>query len=290
MSIFPKIIFVGTAEFGGPILEKLVASQYQPKAVVTTPDKPKGRQQILTSSPIKQLADKWQIPVLQPQKIIDTEDKLAAIQPDLIIVVAYGQILPKAIFSMPKFGSLNLHGSLLPKYRGPSPIQTAILKDEKETGVTLMLIDEKIDHGGILAQKKIEISPGQTAPTLHNKLAYLAANLLIETLPLYLEGKIKPQAQDDSKATYTKILTKDDGQLDLEKSAQDLEQQIRAYVGWPGSWLIYKEKRLKILKAKAVGLPAEQALKTKNGYLLPELVQPAGKKPMSWEEFSRGVK
>jgi len=285
-----KIIFIGTAEFGIPSLEKLIAKNYQILAVVTSVDKKIGRKQILTSSPIKQAADKWQVPVLQLEKIRNFKLEISNLQPDLIIVVAYGQILPKSILDLPKFGCINIHPSLLPKYRGPSPIQTAILNGDLETGTTLMLMDEQIDHGPIISQKKTAILEDETGQTLHNKLAELSADLLIETLPDILADKINPKAQNDKKATYTKILTRDDGELDFSKKAQELERQIRAFYPWPGTWIMLNDKRLKILKAEVANSSDHRAFATSENYLLPEIVQPEGKRKMSWEDFLRGTK
>lgn len=285
-----KIIFISTAEFGVPALEKLIASKYQPEFVITSPDKPAGRKQVLTPFPVKKEADKWQIPVLQPNNIGKIKEKLKEIEPDLMIVVAYGQLLPKSILDIPKKGTLNIHPSLLPKYRGSSPIQNAILNNDTETGVTIMQIDEKMDHGPILGQIKAKINTDETAESLHNRLAYLSADYLMEILPKYLNNEITLQPQDDSKATFTKILTREDGKIDLNKKAEEIERQIRAYYPWPGTWLIYKGKRLKILKVKVADSSGHQALKTKDKYLLPELVQPEGKKPMEWDQFLRGVK
>ena len=189
---------------------------------------------------------------------------------------------------MPKFGCLNIHPSLLPKYRGPSPIQTAILNGDAETGTTLMLMDQQIDHGPIIAQKKIAITEEETGQTLHNKLADLSADLLIEILPDILANKITAKAQNHKKASYTKILTRDDGELDFSKKAQDLERQIRAFYPWPGTWLMLNDRRLKILKAEVANSSDHQAFATSENYLLPEIVQPEGKRKMSWQEYLRG--
>jgi methionyl-tRNA formyltransferase len=286
-----KIIFMGTPDFAIPILEAIThCSLFTVCCVITTPDKPVGRQQKITPPPVKKLALKYKIPVLQPEKISQARDQITDYQPDLIVVAAYGQILPKEILNIPKYGCINVHASLLPKYRGSSPIQFAILNDEKTTGVTIMIMDEKMDHGPILAQEKIAIQPNETAQTLHDKLARLGADLLIKTIPQYIQGEIKPQPQDESKATYTKILTRQDGQIDWQKSAQEIERQIRALTPWPGTWTIFNGKRLKILKAKVVNKKDEMAIQTGKGYLLLEMVQPEGKKPMKWEEFLRGIR
>ncbi len=185
-------------------------------------------------------------------------------------------------------GCLNLHPSLLPKYRGPSPIQTAILNGDEKTGLTIMLMDEKMDQGPIISQKEMTISPEEIGQTLEKKLAQLAADFLMEILPQYIEGKIQPQAQDETKATYTKILSREDGQIDWKKTAQEIERKIRAFSPWPGTWTYFNNQRTKILKAKAIDKKQEAALPTGKGFLLLEIVQPAGKKPMTGREYFHG--
>ena len=289
-----KIIFMGTPDFAAPALKQLVSNNYEISAVITAPDKPIGRKQEVTPPPIKKLALQYKIPVLQPEKILnsswpkpDLKSQILNLNPDLIVVSAYGKIIPKEILDIPQYGSLNIHPSLLPKYRGPSPIQFAILNGEKITGATIMLMDEKMDHGPILAQEKIEIPSDETSQTLHDKLAQLGADLLIKTIPQYVQGEIKPKPQDEKNASYTKILTREDGKIDWRKSAESIERQIRAFTPWPGAWTI-DGKRLKILKAKVVDKKDGLTFKTKRGYLLLEMVQPEGKKTMSGEEFIRG--
>jgi len=268
---------MGTPEFGEIILEGLVKNDYKPILVITAPDKSVGRKQILTSTPVKKIAKKYNIPVVhQPEEV-------KKIKPDLIIVAAYGQILPKEILEIPKYGCLNVHPSLLPKYRGASPIQTTILNGDKETGVTIILMDEKMDHGPILGQRELEFSIFNFQfSKLHDKLAELGVKLLIETIPKWINGKIKPKPQDESKATYTKVLKKEDGKVDWSKSAQEIERQVRAFYPWPGAFFFIKHKgkilRVKILKADI----------SKEDKLIIKKIQPEGKKPMSFEEFKRG--
>ena len=285
-----KIIFIGTSEFGLPTLEALINNDYQISAVITSPDKPVGRDQQLKASPIKQIAQKHNLEIWQPDKIEQSFEQVKAAKPDLILTAAYGQFLPQEILDLPPLGALNLHGSLLPKYRGASPIQSAILNHEEKTGVSLILMDLKMDHGPIIAKKEIPIEPYDTSQTLHDKLAKLATELSLEALPLYIEGKIKPQPQDDSQATYTKILTRQDGQLDFSKTATQLEQQVKAYHPWPGSWTVLYNKRVKIIKARAITHKENEAIACTEGFLLPEIIQPEGKKPMRWQDFLRGVK
>jgi methionyl-tRNA formyltransferase len=286
----PKIIFIGTSQFAVSVLEKLIKNKYNVSSVITAPDKPVGRKQEITPPPVKGIALKYNLPILQPEKISNFKSQISNLKPNLIIVAAYSQIIPKNILDIPKFGCLNLHPSLLPKYRGPSPIQTAILNGDKITGITIMLMDEKIDHGPIISQKRIALILQENSQTLEKKLAQTTADFLIETLPQYLQGKIKPQVQDESKATYTKILTRQDGQIDWQKSAQEIARKVRAFYPWPGAWTEFNGQRVKILKAKAVDKQQKETISTGKGFLSLEIVQPAGKKPMTGQEFFRGHK
>jgi methionyl-tRNA formyltransferase len=210
-----KIVFLGTPEFGAIILEKLIKANFKPVLVVTSPDKPVGRKQTLTPPLVKVVAQKYKIPILQPEKILNLKPQISNLQPDLIVVAAYGQILPKEILDIPKYGSLNVHPSLLPKYRGSSPIQYAILNGDKETGVTIILLDEKIDHGDILAISNFESQISNlTSGELSKELANFGAELLVKTIPKWMKAEIKPRPQDNSKATYTKNFKKEDGKID----------------------------------------------------------------------------
>lgn len=283
-----KIIFIGTSQFAVPALEKLLERGYQIPLVVTRPDRPSGRQKEISPSPVKQAALRHGIEISQPEKISAAADAMKTINPDLIIVASYGQIIPKNIIEFPRFKTINIHPSLLPKYRGASPIQAAILNGDESTGSTLMLMDEKTDHGPIIAQKEIPLGQNDDFPALEKKLAELSANLLIETLPLYFAGKIKLAAQDESQAVYVKTLTRQDGKIDWSKSAQEIERKIRALRPWPGTWSDLGGQRIKIIQAKAVGVPQTNAVKTGAGWLVLEIVQPNGKKPMSGEEFLKG--
>ncbi|HDQ23009.1 MAG TPA: methionyl-tRNA formyltransferase [Candidatus Uhrbacteria bacterium] len=301
-----KIIFMGTPEFSVPILGALI-NNYNVVAVVTQPDKKIGRKQILTAPPVKKIALANKLKVLQPEKIRDNSEfiqHLKALKPDLIVVAAYGFILPKELLDIPKFGAVNVHASLLPKYRGASPIQAALLNGEKETGVTIMLINEKMDEGHLLAQKAITITNDDNFKTLHDKLSILGAHLLIDTLPKYLSSQIKPQKQDDNRATYCKILTKKDGKIDWRKSALEIERQVRALNPWPGTWTTWQNKILKILEVEILNpqincaeseigktfLTKQQALaiNCKQGSLILKKLQPEGRKPMAAKEFLNG--
>lgn len=273
-----KTIFVGTPEFGAIVLERLIEADFKPILVITFPDKPVGRKQILTPPPVKVMAQKFGIPIEQPERIENCKLKIENLKPDLIMVAAYGQIIPKEILDIPKCGSLNVHPSLLPKYRGPSPVQCTILNDDKETGVTIVLMDKKMDHGDIVANSEFQITnPQITTGELSKKLANLGAELLIKTVPRWIEGKIKPRPQDEKRATYTKILKREDGKIDWQKRPEEIERQIRAFQHWPGSYTLYQGKRLKILRAEI-----------KEDKLIIKEVQLEGKKPMSFEDFLKG--
>ncbi len=273
-----KIIFMGTPEFGAIILDKLCQTSLKPILVITAPDKPVGRKQIITPPPVKVLAQKYNIQVAQPEKILNLKSLIFNLKPDLIVVAAYGQILPKEILEIPKYGCLNVHPSLLPKYRGSSPIQYTILNGDKKTGVTIMLMDEKMDHGPIITNCELRIANYKyTLKGLEKKLANLGANLLIETIPKWIQGKIKPKPQNELEATYTKIIKKQDGKIDWQKSAQEIERQIRAFNPWPGTYTIYNKKRLKILKTEIL-----------KGRLIIKKVQLEGKRPMNFKDFLNG--
>jgi len=262
-----KIIFLGNPDFALPALEALVKEKYQIVGVVTAPDKPTGRKQILTPPPVKVLAQKHGLAIYQPKDKTELLEIIKKLQPDLAVVTAFGMIFPKEVLNIPKYGFINVHPSLLPRWRGPTPIQTAILNGDEETGVSLFLIDEEMDHGPILAKRELEfpISNFQF-PILSQKLAELGADLLIETLPKYINGEIKPQAQDESQATYTKKFSTQDAYIepkDLEiaqekggDKAIEIERKIRALNPEPGTFTLSLSKgglkRTKLLEAKII--------------------------------------
>ncbi len=234
-----RIIFMGTAELSCASLEKLAADKnFLIIAVVTQPDKPKGRELELQPSPVKILAEKLQLPVLQPLKARDEKfiAELRELKPDLIIVIAYGQILPPAILDLPKFGCLNVHTSLLPKYRGAAPIQWAIADGEAETGVTIMKMDAGLDTGPILATRRTPVLPTDDSQILHDRLAQLGAELLVETIPVYVSGKISPQPQPAEGSTYAAKIKKEDGHIDWQLPAQKIWNRLRAFTPWPGAF------------------------------------------------------
>ena len=285
-----KIIFIGTSEFAIPALKSLLKNNYNIITVITSPDKPIGRKQEITATPVKCIAEEYNLPILQPEKILDIKSEITNLKPDLIIVSSYGKIIPKSILDIPPLECLNIHPSLLPKYRGSSPIQTVILNGDKITGITIILMDEKMDHGPIISQIKIDIEPNENYQNLEKKLSKESGNFLIKTLSQYLSSKIKPQKQDESKATYTKILSREQGKIDLNKSAKEIERMTRAFYPWPGTWFYLNKKRIKIIKARTSTKTGKTSIKTGKDFLILEIVQPEGKKPMTGEEFFRGYK
>lgn len=240
-----KIVFFGTSKFAVPALEALVHAKYDIVAVITQPDKPAGRKREPLPSPVKLTALKLGLNILQPAGL---HSPFTIPHSDLNIVASYGKIIPKSILNIPKFGTLNIHPSLLPKYRGPSPIHAAILNGDKATGVTLMKLDEELDHGDIIAISKLKISK-LYFKDLHDKLSDLGAELLINCLSDYISGKIKPTPQDHSNATFTKIIKKDDARIDWKKSAEQIDRMVRAYHLWPVAWTTLDGKRLKIYES-----------------------------------------
>jgi len=269
----PRIVFFGTPQLGVQVLEKLILTGFKPVAVVTREDKPAGRGQKSTPPPVKIIAEKYKICVLQPKKLKDNQEIISNLKnfsPDLFIVAAYGRIIPREILDIPKYGTLNVHPSLLPKYRGASPIQSAILNGDEETGVTIILLDEELDHGPIIAQEKVPITKTETTQSLTEKLGKLGAKLLADIIFDWIEGKIKPRNQNHKKATFTKILTKEDGYIDLSNppSPKKFNLMVRAFYPWPGTWTKWQNKIIKFLPEN--------------------LIQPEGKKPMTIKEFLNG--
>jgi len=303
-----RTILMGTPEFAENIFRKFcdaLRDKFEIIAVVTAQDKPIGRKQILTPSPVKKWALENNLPVLQPDKIRNPEwiEKIKALNPDLIILVAYGQIIPEEILNIPKYKALNIHPSLLPKYRGASPIQSVILCGETETGVCLMIMDKEMDHGEIIASEKLSIKDNVSFAGLSQQLSDLGANLLIKTLPDWIEGKIKAQEQNHNQATFCKLIKKEDGKIDWNKSAQEIERQIRAFRKWPESYTDFNGKVLKILEAGFENKKTDYKIgevfldenknlcvQTGNGILILNTVQLEGKNPVSAKEFLNGHK
>ena len=249
-----KIIFMGTPDFAAASLEALIASRHEIQAVVTQPDKPKGRKGELTPSPVKVIAKREGIKVYQPLKVRDEEfvKTLRAYNPDVIVVVAFGQIIPLSILKMPKYGCVNIHGSLLPKYRGAAPIQWAVLDGEKETGITTILMDEGIDTGDILLKKTIKIDTDETSGSLFDKLMALGAETILETLDELENGSLTPIKQGESPTAYAKMLTKAMGLIDFTKSAKELDCFVRGMDPWPSAYTLLSGKTLKLWKVRVV--------------------------------------
>lgn len=292
---------MGSPEFAAEILKGITAN-YSVSGVVTQPDRPAGRGKQLTPPPVKTLAIELGLPVIQPNRMKDEGvlDQLKMWNPDLIIVAAFGQILRANVLDLPKFGCVNVHASLLPRWRGAAPIQAAILHGDVLTGVTIMKMDQGIDTGDILSQESMKIGADATASTLATGLAVLGSKLLLETLPNYLSGAISPQKQDDTLATYAKMIKKDAGILDLKLPAAELERTIRAFDPWPGASIEMSGQQIKILLAEVSTGKAEPgqrlvinkfpAVGTGDGILLLRTVQVPGKKPMSGRDFLNGFK
>ena len=249
-----KVIFMGTPDFAAASLEALIDSRHEIQAVVTQPDKPKGRKGELTPSPVKVIAKREGIKVYQPLKVRDEEfvKTLRAYNPDVMVVVAFGQIIPLSILKMPKYGCVNIHGSLLPKYRGAAPIQWAVLDGEKETGITTILMDEGIDTGDILLKKTIKIDTDETSGSLFDKLMALGAETILETLDELEKGSLTPTKQGESPTAYAKMLTKAMGLIDFTKSAKELDCFVRGMNPWPSAYTLLSGKTLKLWKVRAV--------------------------------------
>lgn len=297
-----RIVFMGTPNLAKVILSALIG-HYEISTVVTQPDADSGRGRRLRPSPVKTLALEHHIPVLQPIKVRQPEvvEQLRSLQPEAIVVAAFGQILPASILSLPPFGCINVHGSLLPRYRGAAPIPAAILAGDSQTGITIMQMDPGMDTGPVLTQRSLAISPDDTSATLTDKMAALGAMLLLETLPAWFAGHITPQKQDESLATYCQMLKREYGRIDWSRSAARIERETRAYQSWPGSFTNWGGRQLTILRARAVAAPPSQrtpgtmvmhgteyAVVTGEGLLILDEVQLAGKRPLPTAEFARG--
>src|SRR5450759_2158112 len=263
------LVFSGTPSFAVPTLERLVEVGHSVSRVVTQPDQPRGRGMEVAVSPVKDAALRLVLSVLQPATIKDNaefRDQLAALAPDAIIVVGYGRIIPQWMIELPRLGNLNLHASLLPKYRGAAPIQWAIANGESVTGVTTMRIDAGLDTGDILMQREIPIGPEDTAETLGPKLAAMGADLMVETLRGLENGQVRPTPQDHSQATLAPILKKEDGRMDFVRTANDLFNRLRGFQPWPGAFTIFRGKTLQVHRAQ----PVQRAVKLMPGQVAVE--------------------
>jgi methionyl-tRNA formyltransferase len=299
-----NLVFCGTPQFAVPTLEKLVEAGFKVRLVLTQPDRPKGRGLGLVASPVKQTTQRLGLPIYQPEKIKQNEElraKLYEIAPAAIIIVGYGRIIPKWMLELPKHGNINLHASLLPKYRGAAPIQWAIANGESVTGVTTMRIDEGLDTGDILLQKELAILDEDTAETVAPRLAAIGADLMIETLQSLAESTISPVPQKNDEATLAPILKKEDGRIDFSRDAQEIYNRLRGFQPWPGAFTIFRGKALNITGAKpsAEKVPQAQLLVKDekifagcgNSTALELLeVQPEGKKRISARDFVHGYR
>ena len=259
MSSSLNLVFCGTPPFAVPTLEKLIASGFPISLVVTQPDRPKGRGLQLVPSPVKLSAQKLNLPITQPDKIKNNHEfraQLAALKPGAIIVVGYGRLIPQWMLDLPPLGNINLHASLLPKYRGAAPIQWAIANGETVTGLSTMRLDAGLDTGDILLQRESLISPDDTAETISPRLAALGADLVVETLRGLQQGSIHPRPQDPARATLAPILKKEDGQIDFSRPAPEILNRIRGFQPWPGAYTTFRGRTLHVWKAKL----AEQSL------------------------------
>lgn len=287
-----KVIFFGTPEFAVPALSSLVDAGYDIVAVITKPDEPQGRKQIITPPPIKIVAEEHFLNVLQPVTLKDPEviDTIGSLSADLGVVVAYGKIISREIIDLFPQGLINIHPSLLPQYRGPSPIQSVLLAGDTMTGVSIMCIDDQVDHGPILAQKEYSIIADDTYTSLEKKLSQIGAELLIETLPGYLDGSLEPRAQDDSQATFSKLIKTEDAEITVNDTAQTALNKIRALNPEPGTYMVINGQRIKILTAEFTELidSSKPIIALADGRILLCRVQPAGKIVMDAADWWRG--
>ena len=298
------LVFAGTPSFAVPTLEKLVEAGFRVRLVVTQPDRPRGRGMEMTASPVKQSAQRIGIPVLQPEKIKSNEEfqaELTSLNPDAIIVVGYGRIIPQWMIDLPALGNLNVHASLLPKFRGAAPIQWAIANGEAVTGVTTMRIDAGLDTGDILLQREQRIRAEDTAETLAPQLAAVGAELMIETLRGLRAGTVNPRPQDHSQATLAPILKKEDGRIDFQRPATEIWNRLRGFQPWPGAFTTFRGKSLHVWVARPVAMDVPSGTIRMEGHLplagcashtALELieVQVEGKKRMAGRDFVNGYR
>ena len=293
-----RVLFIGTGEIGVPVLRSVLASsEHELVGVVTQPDKPVGREQRIEAPPIKAALATVNLPILQPKRIKaeDAISEIRALAPDVIVVMAYGQILPRAVLEIPRIACLNLHASLLPRHRGAAPIQAAIVAGDRETGISVMYMDEGLDTGDVLLQTRIEIMPDETGGSLHDRLAEIAPEALGEALVALRDGTAPRIPQDSALATYAAKLEREDGRLKWSEPAALLERKIRAFNPWPGAFAVLRdeagrERKLKIFRAhvESTGVGSALSFPAGDGVLALDEVQLEGKRRMSAEEFLRG--
>ena len=299
-----KLVFMGTPAFSVPILEGLLEEGYEVVAVVTQPDRPVGRKKIITPTPVKEAAVKHGLLVLQPEKISGSEEmeKIIALQPDVIITAAFGQFLPEKLLQAPVHGAINVHASLLPKYRGGAPVHYSIINGEKETGVTIMEMIKKMDAGGIYAQESLPITKQDDVGTMFEKLSALGKQLLLKTLPDILNGNLSPRPQDESKVTFSPNITREQEAIDWNKTAEEIDNQVRGMRPWPIAFTTYEQTRWKLLNVEALaekttaepGTIIKKDKKNvwiacgKQTVLAIKELQPAGKGKQAVNEFLNG--
>jgi methionyl-tRNA formyltransferase len=296
----PSIIFMGTPDFAVPVLEKL-SKNFQIIEVITQPDRPSGRGRKLVPPAVKVSAESLNLEIFQPQDV-NSKSSLELIKswnPDLITVAAFGQILSPTLLALPHFGCLNVHASLLPRWRGASPINAAILENDTISGVTIMKMAEGLDDGPILAQESTSIQSHETAGSLSGRLSVIGADLLVKTIPLYISGEVQIQIQDQSKTTYARMLKRGDGLLDFNQPAEQLARKVRAYSPWPGTFTYWDDQRLIIHQAQAINVTSpgsgvftryesSPAIGTGKGLLVLNILQQAGKRKNTGKEFLHG--
>ncbi len=299
----PTIIFMGTPDFSVPVLEGLI-SNYKVRAIVTQPDKPVGRKGELKGSPVKEVALKHNILCLQPNKINEALQEINALEPDLIITCAYGQILPLELLLIPRLGCINVHASLLPKLRGGAPIHRAIIEGHSKTGITVMYMAEKMDAGDIISMQEIPILDDDTASSLHEKLSILGRDLLLETLPSILNGTNKRVKQDESEATFAFVIKREDEKIDFSKTKRQIVNQVRGLNSWPGAYCMYGDSVMKVWKCHRTDNVFDNAypgqitalyddgfgVKVGNGEVVFTEIQLAGKGRMKASDFVNGHK
>ena len=296
------MVFMGSPDFALPTLRRLAAN-YSVVGVVTQPDRPAGRGQQLTPPPVKTLAQQLGLDVIQPERLRRPESfaQLAAWAPELIVVTAFGQILRQNVLDLPRLGIINVHASLLPRWRGAAPIQAALLHGDAVSGASIMKLDAGVDTGPILARREVQILPEDTTASLSPRLAEAGAELLIEILPDYLAGNLVLAAQDETQATYAAMIQKEEGRLDFNLASQTLVNRVRAFYPWPGAFLLWQDLPLKVHQAHVQAGPDAQpgtravldrfpAVHAADSWLVLDLIQPAGKKPMSGRDFLAGAR
>ena len=291
-----RVLFIGTGEIGVPVLRWLMESrEHEFVGVVTQPDKPVGREQRIEAPPVKAALAGRNLPVLQPKRIREAVEEIRSVNPDVIVVMAYGQILPRTVLAIPRIACLNLHASLLPRHRGAAPIQAAIASGDRETGITVMYMDEGLDTGDMLLQKRIEIATDETGGSLHDRLAEIALAALQDALTQLENGTAPRIPQDASAATYAAKLEREDGRIDWNESAALIERKVRAFDPWPGAFTVLRdetgrERKLKIFRAHVVGESPLGLLSfpAKDSAVCLDEVQLEGKRRMTADEFRRG--